>query len=139
MGYYVLDKHMYSGKILSEYLKSPVTGARPCGSAPPARKWPRWTLCRKAFTLPCSLKAANMKLQRSVLGIMAVLCLTLCGCKGRPLPDGMEEAALLGAGQEVVLLMAGGDYTSVYDALREDVAVGTSLKRCVWLSVCSNC
>ena len=67
-----------------------------------------------------------MKLQRSVLGIMAVLCLTLCGCKGRPLPDGMEEAALLGAGQEVVLLMAGGDYTSVYDALREDVAVGTS-------------
>ncbi len=69
-----------------------------------------------------------MKLQRSVLGIMAVLCLTLCGCKGRPLPDGMEEAALLGAGQEVVLLMAGGDYTSVYDALREDVAAGTSVE-----------
>lgn len=65
-------------------------------------------------------------MKRSILGITAALCLLLCGCKGKPLPDGMEEGALLEAGQEIVLLMADGDYAAVYAALREDIAAGTS-------------
>lgn len=62
---------------------------------------------------------------RRLTALLAVLAvLLLAGCQGKPLPAGMEEAALLDAGQEALLLLAGGDYGGVYSLLREDVAAG---------------
>ena len=34
--------------------------------------------------------------------------LLLTGCQGKPLPQGMEEEALLAHGREVAVLLAGG-------------------------------
>ena len=62
--------------------------------------------------------------------VHALLCLllllTLAACKGNPLPGGMDETALLDRGQEILLLLTGGEYEAVYDALRDDVAADTS-------------
>ena len=53
----------------------------------------------------------------------ALLCLLLlCGCKGKPLPAGMDEAALLKAGQEIVLMVVDREYEAIHDIFREDVA-----------------
>ena len=54
------------------------------------------------------------------------IILLLAGCQGKPLPEGMDEDALLQKGQEVLLDLVEGDYEAVYGQLREDVAVGTS-------------
>ena len=60
---------------------------------------------------------------RRLTALLAVLVmLLLAACQGKPLPGGMEETALLDAGQEALLLLAGGDYGGVYGLLREDVA-----------------
>ena len=60
---------------------------------------------------------------RRLTALLAVLVmLLLAACQGKPLPGGMEETALLAAGQEALLLLAGGDYGGVYGLLREDVA-----------------
>ncbi len=66
------------------------------------------------------------KFANILLGLLLIL--TVSGCKGRPLPAGMDEAALLDKGQEVLLMLAGGEYEAVYGALREDVAAGTSVE-----------
>ena len=59
--------------------------------------------------------------------MLALLCACmLTGCKGKPLPDGMEEDAVLSAGQEVVDLLVAGDCQSVYDRLRPDIRAGTT-------------
>lgn len=64
-----------------------------------------------------------MGMGRRLTALLAVLAvLLLAGCQGKPLPAGMEETALLDAGQEALLLLAGGDYGGVYGLLREDVA-----------------
>ena len=55
-----------------------------------------------------------------------LIILLLAGCQGKPLPPGMDEAALLEKGQEVLLELVGGDYEAVYGRLREDVAAGAS-------------
>lgn len=54
--------------------------------------------------------------------LSALFALSLCGCtpKGSPLPEGMEVAAVLEAGREIVALLNEGDYQTVYDRLRED-------------------
>ena len=49
-----------------------------------------------------------------------LLVLTLAGCSGKPLPDGMDETALLDAGREIVALLNAGDYQAVYDRMRAD-------------------
>lgn len=64
--------------------------------------------------------------QKLCLCLAGLLCLFLIGCQGNPLPDGMDEAALLSKGQEVLLWLVGGDYNAVYNALRPDVAKNTS-------------
>ena len=51
-----------------------------------------------------------------------------CACKGKPLPDGMEEDAVLSAGREVVELLVAGDCQSVYDRLRPDVRDSTTVE-----------
>lgn len=57
---------------------------------------------------------------------LVLLILLLCGCQGKPLPAGMDEAALQQNGREVAFLLAGGDYEAVLDRMREDVAASTT-------------
>lgn len=52
---------------------------------------------------------------------MIVLLALLSGCKGKPLPEGMDEDALFTAGKDVVLLLVGGEFETVHGMLREDL------------------
>ena len=63
----------------------------------------------------------------ALLGLLLALCL-LAGCSGNPLPEGMEEAAVLDAGRAVVTLLNEGDYQAVYDQMRADGQEGTSVE-----------
>ena len=59
--------------------------------------------------------------KRAMGAILALLLtLSLAGCDGKPLPDGMDETALLDAGREIVALLNAGDYQAVYDRMRAD-------------------
>ncbi len=72
-----------------------------------------------------------MKRRRLVLfSVLAVLFL-LSGCKvsGNPLPEGMEEEAVLEQGREVVALINEGNLQEVYDRLRPDAKEGASLEK----------
>lgn len=57
-----------------------------------------------------------------LLAALAVGAALLSACRGSPLPEGMEEAALLDAGREVMAWLVAGEYQTVHDALRPDVA-----------------
>ena len=60
-------------------------------------------------------------MRKKSLCILALVCLLLlAGCSGKPLPEGMEEDAVLDAGREIVALLNGGDWQEVYDLLRSD-------------------
>ena len=49
-------------------------------------------------------------MHRLALGQAALLMLSLLsGCRGTPLPEGMDEEELLSAGQEVVELLVAGE------------------------------
>lgn len=63
-----------------------------------------------------------MKQKTRSLAALALLVLLLCGCQGKPLPEGMDEETLLKNGREVTILLAGGDYGAVLERMREDVA-----------------
>lgn len=63
-----------------------------------------------------------MRRSAASLAALVMALLLLAGCQGNPLPDGMDEAALLEAGRDVVLMLVSGDYESVRAALRPDVA-----------------
>ena len=70
----------------------------------------------------------NWKWMTLALSVLAALAL-LAGCAGgeeaaEPLPEGLEETALLEAGREVAGLLSQGDYQAVYDLLRADVRSG---------------
>ena len=56
------------------------------------------------------------------LALPLLLLALLPGCKvsGHPLPEGMEEDAVLDVGREIVALLNGGDWQEVYDLLRSD-------------------
>ena len=57
-----------------------------------------------------------------MLGIaMATVLAMITGCKGKPLPEGMDEDALFVAGKDVVLLLVGSEFETVHEMLREDV------------------
>ena len=61
----------------------------------------------------------------------AILVLTLfllCGCRGNPLPVGMDEETLLKHGREAAGLLASGDYEEVLGRMREDVAAGVTVE-----------
>lgn len=64
-----------------------------------------------------------MKKKVSFLLVAALLLpmLLLTGCKGNPLPEGMDETQLLDAGREIVALLAAGDYEQVASRFRGDV------------------
>lgn len=66
-----------------------------------------------------------MKMKRSFVLMAALLLMSavlLSGCNGKPLPEGMEEDALLDAGREVLLQLVAGDYETVRGEFRSDVA-----------------
>ena len=65
------------------------------------------------------MKKRRTGLLLMLVGVLALFLLT--GCKGKPLPDGMDEEILLSAGQEVVDLLMEADYQQVYDRFREDI------------------
>ena len=56
------------------------------------------------------------------LAALALVVLLLCGCQGKPLPEGMDEETLLQNGRETVLLLASGNYGAVLERMRPDVA-----------------
>lgn len=61
----------------------------------------------------------------------AILVLTLfllCGCRGNPLPVGMDEETLQKHGREAAVLLASGDYEEVLGRMREDVAAGVTVE-----------
>ena len=61
---------------------------------------------------------------RKKLALLLILAgaLLLSGCKvsGSPLPEGMEESAVLEQGREIVALLNAGEYQTVYERLRAD-------------------
>ena len=63
-----------------------------------------------------------MKQKTQSLAALALMVCLLCGCQGKPLPEGMDEETLLKNGREVTILLAGGDYGAVLERMREDVA-----------------
>lgn len=58
--------------------------------------------------------------------ILAALLLSGCKVSGNPLPEGMEEGAVLKQGREIVALLNSGDYRAVYDSLRSDAQATSS-------------
>ena len=60
----------------------------------------------------------KIALMLAVLG--ALLLLSGCKVSGNPLPEGMEEEAVLEQGREVVAMLNGGEWQEVYDLLRSD-------------------
>ena len=66
-----------------------------------------------------------MKLKRvlSVVCLGVLLCMLLAGCtnKPAPLPDGMDEAAVEAAGEQVVQLLLDEKYEEVAAMFREDI------------------
>lgn len=67
-----------------------------------------------------------VRLKQAAWAVAALLL--LAGCGGNPLPAGMEEAALLEAGRDVMLLLVGGEFEEVHALLREDVAEGVTVE-----------
>lgn len=57
---------------------------------------------------------------------MLACLLLLTACSGAPLPEGMEEDAVLERGREIVSLLNDGAWQEVYDALRADGQETTS-------------
>ena len=70
-----------------------------------------------------------MRMKRiALLALAALLLAGLCACRveGNPLPEGMEEEALLAKGREMVRALAGNDWEAAWGLLREDVREETS-------------
>ena len=61
-----------------------------------------------------------MRRKTALVLVLTLTLLFLCACKGNPLPEGMDEAAVLKAGREVVTQLNEGDWQAVYDSMRED-------------------
>ena len=58
--------------------------------------------------------------------LMLLLAFSLAGCRGKALPDGMDEDTVVSSGISVMRQLADGKYEEVYDLLREDVRGQTS-------------
>lgn len=69
-----------------------------------------------------------MKKRLALLAAVLGMLFLLSGCKvsGNPLPEGMEEDAVLDAGRELVTLLNEGDWQEVYDRLRSDAQATSS-------------
>lgn len=79
---------------------------------------------------PDTGRRRTMRKKRWTAAVAAVLCvLTLAGCKGKPLPDGMEEDAVLAAGEEIVQQLTDGDYSAVLAQFRSDIREGLTAEQ----------
>lgn len=63
-------------------------------------------------------------LAAALLACLVVLC--ACDTKGNPLPQGMEESAVLDQGRSVMELLNQGNWQAVYDQMRSDAKETTS-------------
>ena len=71
-----------------------------------------------------------MRKKRRAAALAAGLCvLMLASCKGKPLPDGMEEDAVLAAGEAVVQQLTDGDYSAVLAQFRSDIREGLTAEQ----------
>ena len=66
---------------------------------------------------------------RRALPLLLSLCLLLSGCTPRALPEGMEEDAVIAAGQELTELLLGGSYEEAAGRFREDIEVSADVLR----------
>ena len=68
-------------------------------------------------------------MKKRILTLLCILCtaLVLCACTvtGNPIPDGMDEAALLAAGEEIIADLNAGNWQEIFDQLREDAQTST--------------
>lgn len=60
------------------------------------------------------------KLALLLAALSALLLLSGCRVSGNPLPEGMEEDAVLEQGREIVALLNAGEWQEVYGLLRDD-------------------
>ena len=60
-----------------------------------------------------------------VIGLSAAFLLCSCTVEGNPLPEGMDETTVLGAGREIVADLNEGNWQEIYDQLREDAESST--------------
>lgn len=67
-----------------------------------------------------------MKRRYLALALLCLLLLPGCRVSGNPLPEGMEEDAVLDAGREIVSLLNAGEWQEVYDRLRDDAQASSS-------------
>ncbi len=58
--------------------------------------------------------------KKLTVSLFLVLVLTLTGCGGSELPEGMDSDSLIASGREVLLLLVKGEYETVHEMLRED-------------------
>lgn len=70
-------------------------------------------------------------MKKRILILFAALCaaVLLCSCgetKGNPIPTGMDEAAVLAAGEEIVAELNAGSWQDIYDLLRDDAKASTA-------------
>lgn len=57
----------------------------------------------------------------SIFALLLCCGVLLTGCSTQPVPEGVDESALLEAGREVLDLLIAEDYQTVYDRIREDI------------------
>ena len=68
-------------------------------------------------------------MKKRILTLFVALCAVflLCSCtvEGNPLPAGMDETAVLAAGEEIVHDLNDGNWQEIYDLLRDDAKTAT--------------
>lgn len=58
---------------------------------------------------------------KKLLPLLLLVCLTLAGCSGNPLPEGMDGETVVASGISVVKSAGDGDYETVWQQFRDDV------------------
>ena len=76
--------------------------------------------------LQSEVKKTKKKIGLPLAALALLLLCTACIVKGKDLPKGMEEEAVLSAGLGVMDQLVSGEYDKVYEALRSDVHEATS-------------
>ena len=68
-------------------------------------------------------------MKKRILTLLCILCtaLALCSCTvtGNPIPEGMDEAAVLAAGVEIISDLNEGNWQEIFDQLREHAQAST--------------
>ena len=68
-------------------------------------------------------------MKKRIPTLLCILCtaLALCSCTvtGNPIPEGMDEAAVLAAGEEIISDLNEGNWEEIFDQLREDAQAST--------------